>query len=183
MGLLAYFSEGTGLALLIAGLFIALALLAVVVLRYGKREYFGQIMAPSSLIGLCIVFFAITFSFPEEEAGPRAVPRLWIFWLCVLSSMVLIQIFRRKAAKDPAPGRLGFVFLMIALLTGYYFAIQTAGYFLSTFVFLALLMHILGYKNKWIIYAVSTGWVIFSYIVFYRVLYIQLPLGYFENYF
>jgi hypothetical protein len=92
-------------------------------------------------------------------------------------------VFSGKAKPDPESGRLSFLLLVTVLVLGYYFAIQTAGYFISSFVFLVLLMHILAFKKKLIIYAVATGWVIFSYVVFYRLLYIQLPLGYFEIYF
>ena len=69
--------------------------------------------------------------------------------------------------------------IMVFILT-YYFAIQTIGYFLSTFLFLTLLMHILSYKKKVVIVLVAGGWVAFSYAVFYKFLFIQLPLGYFE---
>ena len=66
----------------------------------------------------------------------------------------------------------------------YYFAIQYIGYFLSSFLFLVVVMHVLAHEKKRTIYIIATGWVIFSYVVFYRLLYIQLPLGrLFENYF
>ena len=71
----------------------------------------------------------------------------------------------------------------MVILAAYYFAMETMGYFLSSFLFLVVLMHILSYKRKLIIYIVSTGWVLFSYIVFYKLLFIQLPLGYFEDFF
>jgi len=183
MGVLEFFSEGPGLKILIAGLPVALVAIGIAVRRSRKREYFGEILVPSSLIALSVLFLAITFSFPSEEAGPSDVPRLWIFWMCVLCGVILWQVFRGKAKPDPESGRLGFLLLVTALLIGYFFAIQIAGYFISSFVFLALLMHILAFKNKLIIGTVAAGWVIFSYVVFYRLLYIQLPLGYFEYYF
>ena len=183
MSALLFFSEGAGLNILIAGLLVALVAIGISARRSRRKEYFGEILVPSSLIALSILFFVITFSFPEEEAGPSAVPRLWAFWTCVLCSAILWQVFRGKAKPDPESGRLGFLLLITVLLLGYYFAILTAGYFISSFVFLALMMHILSCKNKWIIFGVSAGWVLFSYMVFYRLLYIQLPLGYFEYYF
>ena len=179
-----FFSEGPGLKLLIAGMLAALVAVGIAARRSRKREYFGEILVPCTLIALSIVFFAITFSFPvEETAGPADVPRLWILCTCVLCGAILWQVFRGKAAPDPKSGRLGFLLLVTVLLIAYYFAIQTAGYFLSSFVFLVLLMHILAFKKKLVIYAVSAGWVAFSYVVFYRFLYIQLPLGYFEHFF
>jgi len=183
MTALLFFSEGIGLNILIAGLPTLLVAIGVAAWRSQKREYFGEILVPSTLIALSILFFAITFSFPVEEAGPSAVPRLWAFWTCVLCGTILWHVFRGKAKPDPESGRLGFLLLITLLLIGYYFAILTAGFFISSFVFLALLMHILGYKKKWVILVVPAGWILFSYVVFYRLLYIQLPLGYFESYF
>ena len=69
------------------------------------------------------------------------------------------------------------------IVVAYYFSMQIIGYFLSSFLFLAVMMHILSYGKKSVIYVVSGGWVVFSYLVFYKLLYIQLPLGYFENFF
>ena len=148
-----------------------------------KKEYFGNILLPSALIGLSIVFLAITFSFPEEEAGPDAVPHLWIFWTILLCSGILFQVYRETIDPDPESGRIGFLLLVMVILVGYYFAMKTIGYFLSSFLFLVVLMHVLSYKRKLIIYLVSSGWVLFSYIVFYKLLFIQLPLGYFEYFF
>ena len=37
--------------------------------------------------------------------------------------------------------------------------------------------------QKRVIYLAAAGWTLFSYVVFYRLLHIQLPLGYFEYFF
>ena len=76
MVFLTYFSEGTGLTLLIVGLIAALTGIGVVVYRSRNRKYFGNILLPCSLIALALLFFAITFRFPKEEAGPAVVPYL-----------------------------------------------------------------------------------------------------------
>lgn len=178
-----YFSEGTGLAMLGAALLIILVGIGIGVRSSAKRPFFGEILVPCTMIALSILFLAITFSFPVGQAGPSAVPRLWIFWLCVLSSGILWQIFKGKETQAVKSGRLGFLLFVTLLLIAYYFAIQTIGYFISTFVFLVLLMHVLSYKRKLIIISVASGWILFSYVVFYKLLYIQLPLGYFEYYF
>ena len=183
MSSLEYFSDGTGLTVLIVVLLAVLVAIGVATRRSSKKDYFGEILVPSTLIAFSIVFLAITFSFPTEEAGPAAVPLLWIFWTIVLCAAILWQVLRGKAKPDPESGRLVFLLLVAVILIGYYFAIQTIGYFLSSFLFLVLLMHVLAFKKKLIIYVVAVCWVAFSYAVFYRLLYIQLPLGYFEYYF
>ena len=178
-----FFSEGFGLAILIFSLLAILISIGIVVRHTEKKKYFGNILLPCTLIALSVVFFAVTFSFPEEEAGPAAIPHLWIFWTILLCSAILLLVFRERGGQDPESGRTGFLLLVMAVVAAYYFAIQTIGYFLSSFLFLAVLMHILSYKKKWVIYSVAAGWVIFSYIVFYKILFIQLPLGYFEYFF
>ena len=181
--MIVFFSEGFGLGILTLLLLAILAGVGVAIGRSKKKIYFGNILLPCTLIALSIMFLAISFSFPEEEVGPAAVPHLWIFWTILLCSAILFQVFRGSGDADPESGRIGFLLLIMAMLAAYYFAMQTIGYFLSSFLFLVILMHILSYKKKLAIYSVSAGWVIFSYIVFYKVLFIQLPLGYFEYFF
>jgi putative tricarboxylic transport membrane protein len=184
MSFLESLSGGTGLMLLILGLTVALAGIGVTVYRSGRKQYLGNVLVLCSMIALSIVFFAITFSFPMEEAGPAVVPYLWVFWTILLCSVILWQLFRGTAKPDPESGRLLFLAAVIALLIAYYFAIGFIGYFLSSFLFLVIVMHLLAYPKKRTIYLVAGSWVLFSYVVFYRALYIQLPLGrLFENYF
>ena len=178
-----YLSEGIGLKLLIAGLVVVLAGIAFTVRRSSMGPHLGNICLPSGLMALALLFFVMTFSFPEEEVGPAVVPHLWIFWTIVLCGAILVQVVRRKDKPDPAAGRLGFLALVVLMLAAYYFAMQLMGYFLSTFLFLVLLMQVLGYRKKVVMVTVAGGWVGFSYVVFYKLLFIQLPLGYFEQYF
>jgi hypothetical protein len=183
MSFLQFLSEGLGLKILIAGLLAALAGIGITVRLSGKKEYIGEILVPCTLIALSMVFFAVTYSFPSEEAGPAAIPQLWILWTVLLCSVILWQVFKGTAKSDPKSGRLGFLLLVVVIVVAYYFAMQTIGYFISSFLFLVLLMHILSYKKKVVLYSVAAGWVVFSYIVFYKLLFIQLPLGYFEYFF
>ncbi len=43
-------------------------------------------------------------------------------------------------------------------------------------------MYMLSYRKPLIVFLVCSGWVLFSYVIFYKLLYIQLPLGFFENF-
>lgn len=177
-----YFSQGTGLImwtlLLLAG-FVGTGL----AFHFSsKREWTGQAMVPAALMALALLFLAITFDFPGEQAGPALIPRLWIFCIVVMCSAILFFAARGRTDKDPEAGRIGFVLLGIVCMVVYYFAIQILGYFISSFIFLALMMYMLSCRKPLLIVLVSTGWVAFSYLVFYKLLYIQLPLGFFENY-
>jgi len=112
----------------------------------------------------------------------RLVREPLIFCIVVMCSAILFFAVRGRTDKDPEAGRIGFVLLGIVCMVAYYFAIQILGYFLSSVIFLAVMMYMLSCRKPLLIGLVSTGWVAFSYLVFYKLLYIQLPLGFFENY-
>ncbi len=177
-----YFSEGSGLS--IWALFLVLAGIGGIAgFRFSKRKmYTGQVIIPIFMIGFSLLLWAVTFSFPAGEAGPADIPRLWIFWLVLFSAVLVGFCVTGKAEKDSKGGRIGFLALAISLVIGYYFAMDYLGYFLSSFLFLALLMYMLSYRKPLIIMLVCSGWVLFSYLIFYKLLYIQLPLGFIENF-
>ena len=104
-----FFSEGTGL--IIWGISIGvLGLLVILGFRFSRRRaYTGQTIIPFAMILFSLVLWAITFSFPAEEAGPSLIPHLWIFWLVLLSASVLVLCATGKSEKDPESGRLGFL--------------------------------------------------------------------------
>ena len=177
-----YFSQGTGLIIW------ALLLLAGIIgtglaFRFSsRREWTGQAMVPTVLMALGLLFFAITFDFPSEQVGPALIPRIWI--VCLIAICLGLTYFTAigKADKDPKAGRIGFVLLGIAVMVAYFIAMQTIGYFISSFIFLALIMYLLSWRKPLTLVLVPAGWLLFSYLVFYKLLYIQLPLGFWENY-
>ena len=177
-----YFSEGTGLfvwtiALILIGFGIYVGF------RYSKlKDYSGQTIIPLVMIVISLVLCAATLGFPSEEAGPALIPLLWIFWLILLSMVILVFCFTGMIDKDPKSGRMGFLGLGVSLVVAYYFAMDYLGYFLSSFLFLVFAMYMLSYRKPLTILLVGTGWVLFSYLVFYKFLYIQLPLGLIEDF-
>ena len=177
-----YFSEGRGL-LLWASLLGLTGIGIIVAIRFSKsKEYTGQAIIPTLMILFPLLLWAVTFSFPSEEAGPSLIPRLWIFWIVVLSAILLGFCVFGKTEKDPKRGRIGFLIIGIGLVVSYYFAMDYLGYFISSFLFLAILMYMLSYRKPLTIILVCSGWVLFSYLIFYKLLYIQLPLGFIENF-
>ncbi|MBT8332877.1 MAG: hypothetical protein HKP41_00440 [Desulfobacterales bacterium] len=175
-----YFSEGRGL-LVWAFLLGLTGIGSIVAIRFSKsKEYTGQSIIPTLMILFPLLLWAVTFSFPTEEAGPALIPRLWIFWIVLLSAILLGFCVFGKTEKDPKRGRIGFLIIGIGLVISYYFAMDYLGYFISSFFFLAILMYMLSYRKPLTIILVCSGWVLFSYLIFYKLLYIQLPLGFIE---
>ena len=169
---------------LVIGSFIVVLGIGVWARHSGKRQYLGNILIPCILIAVSLMFMTLTFRFArQEEAGPELIPRLWIYLIVVLSAIILWQVFRGKdkvASKIEKPGLL--IFVMAALI-GYFLAMPFLGYFLSTFLFIVLLLNVLSYSKKVLIYVIAGGWCLASYLVFYKLFYIQLPLGFFEDLF
>ncbi len=178
-----YFSEGIGLLWLTIGVLAILVGLGIAVRISRMRPYLGNILLPVCLIVLSLVFWVFTYEFREEVAGPAVIPRLYLILIVVLSGILLLQIFRGKEEAVPKLERKGFLFLAMAIFIAYFLVMPWMGYFLSTFLFIVLMMHILSYRRKGLSWLIAGGWVIFSYFLFYKLLYIQLPLGVFDGLF
>jgi hypothetical protein len=173
-----FFAEGNGSYVLIAILAGIIGIIAVSISRSKThRQFLGNILVPCVFIALAILFYVITLSFPEEEAGPAAVPHLWIVVLILLSLSILVQIFIGKSEPDQKSGRLDVLGGFIVSTVGYLITIQFLGYYIATFIFLVVIMYLLSYRKYPMIVAIAGGWLLFAYLVFQRMLYIPLPQG------
>lgn len=171
--------------LLAFGIAVLIGLLGIGIwVRFSmKRQYLGNILIPCCLIAVCLIFLGMTLKFRVEEAGPALIPRLWIYMILVPSGIILWRIFHGGDEVVPRIERPGLLAMVMVTLIGYFITMSYLGYFLSSFIFVVLLLHMLSYRKKFLIYVIAGGWVIFSYLVFYKLLYIQLPLGFFESFF
>ena len=183
MGSVGYFSERIGLLWLTIGVLAVLAGVGAVVRFSRMRPYLGNILVSCMLIAVSLVLLAFTFDFPEEQAGPAVIPRLYIFLILLLSGIVLLRIFRGKEEAVPRIKQKGLLARVMAALIVYFLALPFLGYFLGSFLLVVVLLHMLSYPKKGLIYVIAAGWVLFSYFTFYKLLYIQLPLGVFEGLF
>ncbi|MCK5339101.1 MAG: tripartite tricarboxylate transporter TctB family protein, partial [Bacteroidales bacterium] len=69
------------------------------------------------------------------------------------------------------------VLIIIALLIIYLFAMQWAGYYLTTPFFILATMYLLKYRKMAVMGINAFGFVLFSYLIFSKLLHIELPLG------
>jgi len=179
----AYFSEGIGLLWMTIGILAILAGLGVVVRFSRMRPYLGHILVSATLMALSLAFFFLTFDFPSDEAGAAVIPRLYTVLIIALTGVVLVQVLRGREKATPPIRRKGLLALVVTVVIAYFLLLPYLGYFLDTFLLVAVLLNLLSYPRKWLIYGIAAGWVLFSYVVFYKLMYIQLPLGLFENLF
>ncbi|MCP4396455.1 MAG: tripartite tricarboxylate transporter TctB family protein [bacterium] len=167
-----------GLYAFIAVLVVMLAALTFLIrTSAATRQFLGNILIPSALIAIGILCYLMTRSFPKEEAGPSAIPHLWIVVLIILSIFLIFQALTGKMDPDPKNGRLDMLALFVGVTIAYLLLMQVIGYYLSTFLFLVAVMYFLSYRKYVTMFAVSGGWLLFAYLVFQRMLYIPLPQG------
>lgn len=168
------------------GLFIALTILAGIegvlygLLRRKKSSYKGQILVLVGLVYVSLLFFLLSLAFPVKgQVSAGVTPRLWIagILLCVL--YLAVQLKKGKEKPDPSvPGsQLTMVFLFIALCLGYLGIIDIVGFFPASILFLLIGMRLLSYTQPIGLVALSIGWLVFLYVVFYSLLSVPFPEG------
>jgi len=176
--LIAKLSTGKSLSFLVIFSVIIFLIIWFFVNRSPNNKYLSRIMVPLFFIILSIILFIISFSFPSnEKVGPSVIPRLWIIILIPLNIYLLINILRQKKEIEHKDENKTIVFGFIGLLILYLISIFYLGYFISSFVFLFIGMYILDYRKYLTILLISAGWLLFSYLIFYKLLYVPLPIG------
>lgn len=171
-------ASGKSLNFLVLFFVIIFMIVGFFVNRSPRRKYLSRIMLPIFFIMLSIIFFIISFSFPSnEKVGPSIIPRLWIFILIPLNIYLLFNILRQKKEIVQERGNTKIVFGFIGLLIIYLISIFYIGYFISSFIFLLVGIYMLGYRKYLTMLLISAGWLLFSYLIFYKLLYVPLPMG------
>ncbi len=139
---------------------------------------FGRVMVIGFFLVVCILFLVQSLNFPSSsDVGPAAVPRLWIFMLIPLNLLLLFKTFRNVAEVSDSGPRVDIVLNFIGFLLVYLLLMQVLGYFLSTFGFILVSLYYLGYRKWRNSLIIAFGWILFSYLIFYKTLYVALPLG------
>jgi len=180
MKLIKYFGQGSGLFILLSIMLIILGIALFAVIHSSRKEYAGRIMVPLFFIELAFVFLIILLNFPAKKkigVGPGVVPLLWIIGIFAFSILLFIQAFLKKEDRDPKWGRVDAVLIYFGFTIGYLFLMQYIGYFISTILFLVGGMYYLSYRNWKVMISLTTGWLLFSYYAFYKLLYVPLPTG------
>jgi hypothetical protein len=144
----------------------------------GAGERVGYFLIPTFFVCVCLLFFALTLTFPQsDEVGPAAIPRLWMSMLAPLSVYLLYRAVKQGEPEVSRGARTDLVVKFGLLLVVYVAAMEYLGYFLCSLAFLLVTMHMLGYRRYGVMLAVSLGWLAVSYWLFVRLLYVTLPTG------
>ncbi len=170
-----------------AALILSALLLIVLLLLYiFKREWLqGEVVIALALTAAALFLYTQTFNFPQgklsKTAGPAAMPRMWIYGLLVFNLWLIVQTIRQKRSESEQRESNGNKLVkaagLVLLTVIYLFMVGYFGYYLSTFLFLVAGMYWMAYRRHILIFAISGGFVLFSYYAFQKVLMVPLPAG------
>jgi hypothetical protein len=180
MEIIKYMGKGTGFWLLIIFMAAVLAASVLIVRRSEKKIFTGRIILPLFFVEFTAVFGILALNFPKatgDEVGASIVPFLWLIGIFSLALFLLIRGLSGQEEEDPEWGRVGKVFIFLGMTVVYLLIMQLIGYSLATLLYLICGMLFLSYRNWKVMITISGGWVLFSYFIFYRLLYVPLPKG------
>ncbi|MCI8838269.1 MAG: hypothetical protein HFG74_09440 [Hungatella sp.] len=168
---------------ILLGFIVILAALFLVFSKNQRtRPVRGQLLVLSAICLMALLFFIITFSFKGSKmaAGATAatMPRAWAVLLIPVAVLCGINILSKSNEPDPEFGpRWKMVITVAAAIFASVFLFKYIGYYLSSAVFLVLLMWLMEERRPVTLVAVPLCWVLFSYFVFAKFLFIALPAG------
>lgn len=141
-------------------------------------------------IVLCILSLAI-YLYAEQYSGrgvnrygPNYFPQALSLMLFLTSVALIVQALRGKALKGLEKiNKQGFVRAAVTLVmaVAYLLMMKVVGFYISTIIFLYVVMMYLGQKNQWVRVLVSISVASAVYGLFYYFLKIPLPEGIFYD--
>jgi hypothetical protein len=167
-------SRGTTLAgVAIANLLFALA--------FGLRRtgsFWQRRLIPLAVLSVCVPLLAQTWTFPAawEGVGAAALPRLWLIGTSLCALLTLVQPGTKDLDRATESG-IVLVALLMAIVVGQWWAAGYVGYFPSAFLGTLASLTLLGERRWSVLLSVSAGWLVCAYLLFQRLLHVNLPTG------
>ncbi len=177
--LVSYIKEGPRLIFIFLLILAGICFLVVALNRFRiKNISYDQLFA-AGLFSVALFFYYQTtlFIIPQtiDITSPALIPRIWVIVLLLLSVLLFVKSKNEKFIKsDNSPIT---VLIIIVLLVAYLAAMQLLGYYFTTPIFILSTMYLLKYRKKEFMIMNAFGFVIFSYLIFSKLLHIDLPLG------
>lgn len=177
--LVSYLKKGPWLILVFLIILAGVSLLVIVLKKFKIKDISYDQLFAAGLFSIALFFYYQTtlFIIPEELdiTSPALLPKIWVIVLLLLS----VLLFIRPQEKDPVKSNNSVitVLIIIAFLIGYLAAMQWLGYYFTTPIFIAATLYLLKYRKTYAMIISSFGFVLFSYLVFSKLLHIDLPIG------
>lgn len=142
-----------------------------------------QLLCLAGMDLVTLLFFLLTFSLrvsklaAEAGATPRTMPRLWSLLMLLVSLGAYAAILHKGNKPDEKFNR--WVFALLVGVGSIFSVIMFnyIGYYLSSAISIVVVMIAMGERNKLQLVLVPVCWCIFTYVVFYKLLFIKLPFG------
>ena len=146
------------------------------------KAYRGQMMVITGLCLLFLLFYLLTFAFKIRKAQmvhttASTMPHVWIFLMIPVAIMVITSILNGKSGTDEPFGRWILTLGVAVAAFVSVFLFEYIGYYLSSALLLVLMMFLLRERKVAVLVGVPVGWVLFTYFVFAKLLFISLPIG------
>ena len=147
------------------------------------RPYTGQILLLAAILWVGILFALITFAFPKPRGmmasatDASTIPRLWTVALVPFALLTLWPMINGKEKPDKPWKDLKLVVYVLVAVVGSLLLFDVIGYYLSSALFIFVIMRLLKSRDKVQLIAVPAGWVVFTYLVFEQLLSVSLPVG------
>jgi len=155
-------------------------ILALALLRSSFRHKVGELMILSVVTSLAIIFYVMSGALPPpspvDTVGARGIPRLWIYLLLPLALYQTWLILRTKQ-KSKSKKKPLLLFGFLGFMSSYVLLIPILGYLLASLIYMPGILWYLKYRHPYTIVALTLGWAAFAYLVFQRLLYVDLPRG------
>ena len=143
----------------------------------------GQLLVLCGMDFVTLLFYILTFSLrisklaKDAGATPRTVPRLWALLMLLASIGAFVAVLKQGAEPDEKFNK--WVFALLVGVGSIFSVIlfNYIGYYLSSAAFIVLVMYAMGERNKLQLIITPVVWCIFTYVVFYKLLFIKLPFG------
>lgn len=168
---------------LLVGFLVIMVLLGVLYTMIPRLKPFrGQLLVISGLCLFTLLLFLMTFAFkvrPKQMINTTAatVPRIWAALMAPVAVMIVVSIFNATNKPDAPFGNWKLAVGIGVAAIASVFLFEFIGYYLSSALFLVLMMWLLRERNVIRLIALPVGWCVFTYFVFDRLLFMGLPVG------
>lgn len=137
------------------------------------------------VLGIGIVASVVAFSYPRNSS---AFPRTLCLAMLFIAALSLFGILRSKPAgsgasenaadSKPQPRVFAKSPVLVFILTAVYIvALSTIGFFVSTYIFLFVVMYVLNYRNKAVLFAWPALLSVVLWAIFCAFLKVPTPEG------
>jgi len=134
-------------------------------------------------IFLIIISFFLYYQTITLEDDPATLPRLMLIVIIFLSILMIIKDKIKKSNNNDVKkmSRQSFlrIFIVTCIIFLYVNSINLLGFYISTLIFLIIVLRYIGEKNKLVIFGVPILFLIFLYLTFSLFLHVDIPLGIF----